>query len=227
MKKSILSTLLLILTQTAFLQKTETRPTHEMTKLVVMGKTFTAFLIPSTENKVELSSNDIGLDKVVLTETNGELKLSVKGIFNSGNVTAKIYCTKIPATIVADNAALIKSTDKITADQIELTTNSDGTIHLILESKNVTVHLNSGGDVTLEGSTQNLIANGNTNAVLRAEMMTVENATAKAYLGCELHLRVKDNVTYATGTNGKVHVYKPYATNITGTDESGGLLIKE
>jgi hypothetical protein len=224
MKKLILSTVLLILAQTAFLQKTETRPTHEMTKLVVMGKTFTAFLIPSTENKVELSSKDIGLDKILVTETNGELKLSVKGIFNTGNVTANIYCTKIPAVIVSDNGALIKSTEKIVADQIELTTNSDGTIHLILESKNVTCHLNSGGDMTLEGSTQNLIANGNVNGVLRAEMMTVDNCTAKAYLGCELHMRVKDNIAYTIGTGGKVHVYKPYATNITGTDEAGGLI---
>jgi len=223
MKKLILSTGLLILTQTAFLQKTETRPLHDVTKLVVMGKTFTAFIIPSTENKIEFSSKDIDLSKIVTTETNGELKVQVKG-FNTGNVTANIYLAKIPASIVSDNGALIKSTDKIKADQIELTTNSDGTIHLILESKNITCHLNSGGDMTLEGSTQNLVANGNVNGVLRAEMMTIENATAKAYMGCELHMRVKDNVTCVTGTGGKVHIYKPHATNIVVEGEADGVI---
>ncbi len=227
MKKLLFSTLLLTLTTFAFSQKTETRPIHDVTKLVVMGKTFTAYIIPSTENKIELSSNDIGLDKILVTETNGECKLSVKGIFNTGNVTAKIYLAKMPATIVADNGCLIKNTEKIVADQIALTTNSDGTIHLILESKNITVQLNTGGDMTLEGSTQNLTVSANTNAVLRAEMMTIDNATAKAYIGAELHMRVKDNVTCVTGTNGKVHLYKPYPANVAETNESGGMVIKE
>lgn len=227
MKKIVFSTLLIAITSLAFSQKTETRPIHDVTKLVVMGKTFTAYIIPSTENKIELSSNDIGLDKILVTESNGECKLSVKGIFNTGNVTAKIYLTKIPASMVSDNGALIKSTEKIIADQISLTTNSDGTIHLILESKEVTTQLNTGGDITLEGNTQNLIASANINSVLRAEMMTIENATVKAYSGAEIHCRVKTNVTSVTGTNGKVHVYKPYATNIVETNESGGMLIKE
>jgi len=227
MKKLIFSTVLLVLTQTAFLQKTETRTVGDFTKLVVMGKTFTAFIIPSIENKVELSSKDIDLSKIVITEANGELKIQVKGLFNTGNVTCNIYCKTMPATIVSDNGALIKNTEKIVADQIALTTNSDGTIHLILESKNITVQCNSGGDMTLEGSTQNLTASANTNAVLRAEMMTIDNATVKAYLGAEIHLRVKDNITCVTGTSGKIHIYKPHTTNIIETNESGGIVIRE
>ncbi len=227
MKKLILSLVFLLTASTAFLQsKTETRKLQEIKKLEIYGKTFVAELIKGEENKIEISSSDLALDKVVTSESNGELKITVKG-FNSGNVTCKIYCTTIPASISINNGALIKSTEKLQVGQISLTTNSDGYIHLILESENITAVCNSGGDMTLEGSTQTLSANANTNATLRTEMMTVDNATAKAYLGAEVHVSVKNNLTTVTGTNGKVHVYKPYATNIAETNETGGQTIRE
>lgn len=207
-------------------QKTETRKLQEIKKLSIYGKTFVAELIKGDENKIELSSSDLALDKVVTAESNGELKINVKG-FNTGNVTCKIYCTKIPSTIDINNGALIKSTEKLVVGQISLITNSDGYIHLILESENISAVCNTGGDMTLEGSTQNLSGNANTNATIRAEMMTMKNAIVKAYLGAEIHVSASDNITSATGTNGKIHIYKPYATNIVEDNQTGGTVIKE
>lgn len=227
MTKHIFTLAFLLITGLTFAQKTETRTFGDINKLQILGKTYVAELIPSTENKIEISSSDIGLDKVITTESNGELKISVKGIFNTGNVVLKIYCKKIPATIEINNGALIKSTEKIVVGQINLITNSDGYIHLILESENVTAQCNSGGDMTLEGTTQTFTASANTNATCRVEMMTIDNATVKAYIGAEIHLSAKNNIACTTGTNGKIHIYKPYATNITETNESGGTVIRE
>lgn len=227
MKRQIFTLTLLLITGFSFAQKTETRTFGDITKLQIYGKTYVGELIPSTENKIEITSSDIGLDKVITTESNGELKITVKGIFNTGNVTLKIYCKKIPTFIDINNGALLKSTEKLVVPQISLTTNSDGYIHLILESENITATCNSGGDMTLEGSTQTIAASANTNATCRVEMMTIDNATVKAYLGAEIHLSAKNYIACTTGTNGKIHIYKPYATNITETNESGGTVIRE
>lgn len=226
MKKLTLSLALLLIVAIGYSQKTETRKFGDISKLSIYGKTFVAELIKGEENKIEITSSDLTLDKVLTTEANGELKINVKG-FNTGNVSCKIYCKTIPATIDINNGALIKSTEKLVVGQISLITNSDGYIHLILESQNINAVCNTGGDMTLEGTTQNLTGNANTNATIRAEMMTIDNAIVKAYLGAEIHLSAKNNITTATGTNGKIHIYKPYATNITEDNQTGGTVIKE
>ncbi len=227
MKKIFFSLVVLVAANTAFSQKTETRPLHDVTKLQISGKTFVAELIKADENKIEISSDDLTMDKILTTESGGELKISVKGIFTTGNVKLKIYCKTIPASIEINNGALIKSTEKLEVGQITLTTNSDGYIHLILASENIIAQCNTGGDMTLEGSTTTFTASANTNATCRVEMMTMDNATVKAYIGAEIHLSAKNNIACTTGTNGKIHIYKPYATNITETNESGGTVIRE
>lgn len=227
MKKIFLGALVMLFNQMAFMQTTETRPLHEVKKILISGKTFSAELIKGDENKIEITSSDLTMDKILTTESNGELKISVKGIFTTGNVTCKIYCTTIPASIEVNNGALIKSTEKLEVGQISLITNSDGYIHLKLISENVTIQCNSGGDMTLEGSTQTFTASANTNATVRADLMTMDNATVKAYLGAEIYISAKNNITCNTGTNGKIHIYKPYAPNITETNESGGQVIRE
>jgi hypothetical protein len=184
-------------------------------------------LIKGDENKIEITSADLTMDKILTTESNGELKIGVKGVFTTGNVTCKVYCKTIPSTIEVNNGALLKSTEKLPVGQVSLITNSDGYIHLMLTSDNVTVQCNSGGDMTLEGSTQTFTASANTNATVRADMMTMDNATVKAFLGAEIHISAKNNITCITGTNGKIHIYKPYATNITETNETGGTVIRE
>jgi len=208
-------------------QKTETRTIGDINKLVVGGKTFVLEVIPSTENKLELTSTDIGFDKILTTESNGELKVTVKGVFNTGNVVIKMYCKTIPVSMESNNGAIIKSTEKLVVGQIALTTNSDGYIHLILESQNVTATCNSGGDMTLEGTTGTFTSNANMNASLRAEGLNADNGTVKATSGAEVFVSVKNNLASTTVMNGKVHIYKPYPVNITETNESGGTLIKE
>ncbi len=225
-KKQIFTLALLLITAITFAQKTETRTFGDLSKLQIIGKTYVAELIPSTENKMEITSSDLTMDKIISAESNGELKITVKG-FASGNVSIKIYCKTIPPSIEISNGALLKSTEKIKVGQILLVTNSDGYIHLILESENVTAQCNSGGDMTLEGTTQTFTASANTNATCRVEMMTMDNATVKAFIGAEIHLSAKNNISCTTGTNGKIHIYKPYATNITETNESGGTVIRE
>ncbi len=227
MKKLIISLSFLLIAPAVYLQNTETRPLQEIKKLHITGKTFMAQFIISDVNKIELSSKDLTMDKILTTESNGELRISVKGLFTTGNVTCKIYCTAVPPLIEIDNGAYLKTTDLLNAPQVTLTTNSDGYIHLNLNSDNITVQCNSGGDVTLEGTTKNFTASANTNATVRAEQMEMDIATAKAYLGAEVYLAAKSSITCVTGTNGKIHIYKPYAPSIVETNESGGTVIRE
>lgn len=228
MKNILFSTLLFAATCLGIAsQNTETRPLHEIKKLHITGKTFNAQIILSDVNKIELSSTDLTMDKIITTESNGELKINVKGIFTTGNVICKIYCTAVPPIIEIDNGAYLKTLDLLTAPQVSLITNSDGYIHLNLNTENLTVQCNSGGDLTLEGTTKNFTASANTNGTIRAEQMQMDIATAKAYLGAEIYISAKTSITTVTGTNGKVHIYKPYAPSIVETNESGGQTIRE
>lgn len=228
MKNILLAGIFIVLISAVSIgQNTETRPLHEIKKLHITGKTFNAQIIPSDVNKIELSSTDLTMDKIVTTESNGELKINVKGIFTTGNVICKIYCTSIPPIIEIDNGAYLKTLEPLTVPQMNLITNSDGYIHLNLITENLSIQCNSGGDLTLEGSTKNFTASANTNGTVRAEQMQIDIATAKAYLGAEIYISAKTSITTVTGTNGKVHIYKPYAPSIVETNETGGQTIRE
>jgi hypothetical protein len=227
MKKLFLNITFLLLAQGLFSQNTDTRPLHTVTKLVITGKTFSAEIFKGEENKIEITSADLTMDKILTTESNGELKVSVKGLFTSGDAKLKIYLKTIPATIEINNGAYLKSEEKIEVGQISLITNSDGYIRLNLISDNVVLQCNTGGDATLEGSAKSLSISANTNATVRAEAMEVNNGVVKAYIGAEIYVAVKDNLACTTGTGGKIHIYKPYPTNITESNESGGAVIRE
>jgi hypothetical protein len=227
MKKLFLNITFLLLAQGLFSQNTETRPLHTVTKLVITGKTFSAEIIQGDENKVEITSADLTMDKILTTESNGELKVSVKGLFTTGDAKLKIYLKTLPATIEINNGAYLKSEVNMAVGQISLITNSDGYIRLNLTAENIVLQCNTGGDATLEGTTQSLSVSANTNATVRATAMEVNNGVIKAYLGAEIYVKVKDNLACTTGTGGKIHVYKPYPTNITETNESGGEVVRE
>ena len=226
MKKIIISLSFLFIAQLAHTQKTETRTFNDIKKLSIFGKTYVAELIKADTNKIVITSQDLTMDKILTTESNGELKITVKGI-TTGNVSCKIYCKTLPSVIDINNGALIKSTENLTIDNIELITNTDGYLHLMLISKNIKASSFTGGDMTLEGTTQNLIASSNSNGTVRVEMMTIDSANVKAIGGAEIHLWAKNSIVCSTATNGKVHIYKPYPANIKETNESGGVLIKE
>lgn len=227
MKRSILS-LLFAFPLILAAQKTETRLLEDFDKLFVTGKTFTVEVYKADTNKIEVISHDLTFDKIITEVKGGELKVRVKGIFTTGNVRCKLYCKKIPSIIEAGNAALIKAEDEaLEIPQISLTTEGDGTIIMKLKSTNINAVCNSSGDMTLLGSAQNFNGKSNANSTLRVEQMDLENATVKATLNAEIHLKASKNINATTATGGKIYIQKPYAENIIESSEKGGQIIRD
>src|SRR5688572_21652214 len=108
MKKLTFSLFFLATTIAAFSQQTDTRKFTTFKKLSITGKTFVATIVKGTENKIELKSTDIPLDKILTYQEGDEIHLSVKGI-NTGNVNVIITYVEFPGTLEVNNNANLKS----------------------------------------------------------------------------------------------------------------------
>jgi hypothetical protein len=139
--------------QVGFSQETVTKNLGDFDSVKVFDK-ISVQLIPSDENKMEISGNNNA--DVEIVNKNGELKIRMPfGKMLSGDdVTALLYFKKIE-NIEASEGAYISSEKPL--EQISLAINSkEGSeIKLKLEVQKVTVRINSGGTIELEGTAQN------------------------------------------------------------------------
>ena len=107
-------------------------------------------LIPSDENKVIL--NGSGSDEVELINRNGELKIRMPltKMFSGDDISATVYYTQLNA-VEANEGSRIASEKVVTAEDFDIITKEGSIIELTVEVKNLTVKMNDGSKVSLEG----------------------------------------------------------------------------
>ncbi len=163
-------------------------------------------LIPSDENKVIL--NGSGSDEVELINKNGELKIRMPltKMFSGDAISATVYYTQLNA-VEANEGSRIACETVISNGDFDIITKEGSIIELTIEVKNLTVKMNDGSKVSLEGKAKSQDVLLNSGSIYQAEKLQTSSATITANTGAEGSIRVSDLANAKCRAGGKVYIY--------------------
>ncbi|MFC4816326.1 head GIN domain-containing protein [Flavobacterium sp. GCM10023249] len=171
------------------------------------------FLIPSSENKVEVSG--FNAEKVEVTIENNELKIKFpsENESESNDILAKVYFTKLIA-VEANDGSSFGASGLITAPSFEIIGKESSKIKLNLKSDKVTARISQGSKLDLLGSTENLEVVANNASQVFAKDCLVKQANVNANAGGEIYVNASQLVDAKVRAGGSIFIHgKPKKVN--------------
>ena len=197
--------ILLLITQMVFSQETATKNLGDFDAVKVFDK-ISIQLIPSEENKIELSGKN-SLE-VEIINNNGELKVRMPiGKFLSGeDVTALLYFKNIQSLDACEGSYV--SSEKI-IKQLSFSINSKegAEVKLKIEVQKLTVRATSGAKINIEGTAKNqdiIITSG---AVLNAKDLQTEQTNVAISAGGTADVRASELVDAKVRAGGTITIF--------------------
>lgn len=162
-------------------------------------------LVPSNENKIELSG--INSEQVELVNNNGELKvrMPIGKLLKGDDVTATIYFTNIEA-VEANEGSSISSEGNIKSNLFDIIAKEGGRVKIKVNASKIDVKTSSGAVVNLAGTTQNIDAVATAGGILEAENCKTQQATVTVNAGGEISISAYDVVEAKARAGGKITV---------------------
>lgn len=163
-------------------------------------------LIPSSENKVELSGDRI--DDVEVVNKNGELKIrmTIKKLLDGEDVEAKIYYKKLGG-VDGSEGAFISSASPIIADNFDINSKEGAQIKLALEVGKVRVRAVTGGSVKLSGKADKMDATLGTGGILQAKELSTTETDIDIKAGGDADVNASERVDADVKAGGNVTIY--------------------
>ncbi len=163
-------------------------------------------LIPSDENKVIL--NGSGSDEVELINKNGELKIRMPltKMLSGDDISATVYYTQLNA-VEANEGSRIASELVVSSEDFDIITKEGSIIELTIEVRNLTVKMNDGSKVSLEGKANSQDVLINSGSIYKSEKLQTTSALITANTGAEGSIRAYDLVDVKCRAGGKVYIY--------------------
>ena len=197
--------ILLLITQMVFSQETATKNLGDFDAVKVFDK-ISIQLIPSEENKIELSGKN-SLE-VEIINNNGELKVRMPiGKFLSGeDVTALLYFKNIQSLDACEGSYV--SNEKI-IKQLSFSINSKegAEVKLKIEVQKLTVRATSGAKINIKGTAKNqdiIITSG---AVLNAKDLQTEQTNVAISAGGTADVRASELVDAKVRAGGTITIF--------------------
>ncbi len=204
--------LLLMLAQMGFSQVSNTKTLGDFDAVKVFDK-ISLQLIPSEENKIELSGKNSS--EVEIINNNGELKVRMPiGKFLSGEeVTALLYYKNIQS-LDACEGSYVSNEKAIKQLSFSVNSKEGGEVKLKLEVQKLSVRATSGGKIKLEGTAKNqdiIITSG---AVLNAKDLQTEQTNVSINAGGRADVRASELVDAKARAGGRIIIFgKPKQIN--------------
>nr|WP_297306553.1 head GIN domain-containing protein [uncultured Flavobacterium sp.] len=179
-------------------------------------------LIPSTENKVILNSEDEG--NVSLVNKNGRLavKNKIKELVSDSDfkVSVKVYFKSLN-TIEAESGSYIFSTKEIEFSKLKLNSSSGSQLDIKINAKNVEAKVFAGATMELQGKadTGTLIANAG--GFIDAKDLNFTSVDATVNAGGKIDVKATETVNATTRAGGNINVFGNPKT-ITEKTTAGG-----
>ncbi|RZJ33884.1 MAG: DUF2807 domain-containing protein [Flavobacterium sp.] len=170
-------------------------------------------LIPSSENKVELTGDRI--NDVEVVNKNGELKIrmTIKKLLDGEDVEAKVYYKSLSG-VDGSEGAFISSATAIRNDNFDINAKEGSQIKLPLEVGKVRVRAVTGGTVKLSGSADKMDANLGTGGILQAKDLATTETDVDIKAGGEAEVNASERVDADIKAGGNVTIYgKPRQIN--------------
>jgi hypothetical protein len=165
-----------------------------------------AELIPSDENKVELSG--INSNEVEVVNRNGELKLRMPllKILDGGNVSAKVYYVKLES-VEANEGSEISGEAVFKTTAFEIIAKEGAKINVRLEVSKLTAKVVSGAIVTTEGSAKNQDLSISAGAIYDGKKLTTDQTVVSINAGGQASIFSTELVVAKVRAGGTITVY--------------------
>lgn len=183
----------------------QTKTVGAFTSLKVFDK-IPVQLVQSNDYKVEISGSNA--NDVEFVNSGSELKVRmVTSKILQGDDTKIILYYKNINNIQASQGARISSNGVVKATKLNLVSNEGSNVDLDIDASSLEVKINTGGMMTLSGSTdtQNVIVN--TGAKYNAKSLESEIASITTNAGGEAEVFASKSVTAKTRAGGVIDIY--------------------
>lgn len=166
----------------------------------------TIFLIPSTENKVEVSG--FNADKVDLILENNELKIKLpKELGIQGNdILAKVYFVNLQG-VEAAGGSNIGASQAIQTANFEIICTENSMVKLEVKARKITARLSQGSTLDLLGNTDNLDVTASNNSKVNTKKCQVQEAIVNANAGAEVSVNASQLVDAKVRAGGTITIY--------------------
>ncbi|WP_136669145.1 head GIN domain-containing protein [Flavobacterium sp. H122] len=166
----------------------------------------TVFLIPSTENKVEISG--FNADKVELITENNELKIKFPLADESkGNdILAKVYFVKL-ISVEANGGSNIGSATTITSPSFDIIGKESSKIKLNLKADKINARLSQGSKLDLLGTTENMDVVASNSSKVFAKDCIVKQANVNVNAGGEIYVNASQVVDAKVRAGGSIFIH--------------------
>lgn len=209
MKKLVL--IAMVLTSTISLAQTN-KVLGEFDELKVFDR-INVELVPSTENKVEISGSRS--KDVEIVNKNGQLKIrmSLGKLLDGEDVKARLYFKKLES-VDASEGALITTSATLKQTAIEVTAKEGAQIELNLDVSKANVKSVTGGIIRLAGKASNLDASLGTGGVLEAKSLVTAQTDVSINAGGNAEVNASELVDANVQAGGNVLIFgKPKQIN--------------
>jgi hypothetical protein len=227
--KKIALNLLLICFATMMFAQSETRKLDSFDEISV-ATGISATLVKSNENKVEITAENVDMDKII-TEVKGD-RLNVKIKSNNWGwsmkkrkVEATIYYTEELHYIAGSSGARVESRDAISTDNMRVNSSSGARVELTLESDMTSAEASSGATIELTGTSAKLKADASSGASIRAKDLMSQKADADVSSGASIDIWVEKELIADASSGGSVK-YKGSPSSVDVDKSSGGSVKK-
>lgn len=177
----------------------------------------------SDVEKVRISANGIGYDKV-LTESSGrELKIRVKnGMFKNSDVNIIIEYVNL-RSVEATNKADIKFQEVLTGDELYLKANNNAVINVEVEASALKASLSNGGRIEISGKANLQEVEANLGSKYNAYEFETENGFIKSNTNSNVVVWVKNKLEATSGSKS-VLKYKGKPADVVSSTNLGGTI---
>ncbi|SRR5690554_1747165 len=205
MKKLIILSLS-ILSQYFFAQDV----THQLSRFteVKIYDRISAELIPSQENKIEITGSRS--KDVEVLQKNDELKvrMPLTKLLKGESISVKIYYSGTLDEIEAFEGSDISSLHPVRANDLEITAKEGSEIRLEIEAEELDVKVVTGAVVTLSGNVSGeMEAELKTGGVLNAKGLKTRRTEVSISAGGEANVTATDFVKARTKAGGTINIY--------------------
>ncbi len=202
----------------------DSRPVGEVTELRV-NEGIAVEWIQSTEKKIEVMVEGVGLDKVITEQAGGVLRLRMRtGIYTGVKVECKVYYPEF-SHLQANSGATINAAMTVKAERLSVLATTGGSIAIEVDTERLFATAQTAGSLLLEGKSELLIGEVTGGARLEAFDLVSDNVELRANAGATADVIALKSANLKANTGATIR-YKGNPSVIQVQSQLGATILK-
>jgi hypothetical protein len=186
---------------------TETRKVEGSFDEIKVSRGLDVYLTQGSTENITIEADE-NLHDIIMTK----IENNILKIYANQNIpyskSQKVLVTfQDISKITASSGSDVFSTNIITADALELNTESGSDMHLEVEANSIDCQTTSGSDLRLSGTTETLYAMASSGGNIKAAKLKAIETTAKASSGADITVNTAKALTAKASSGGDIKYY--------------------